>query len=89
MAVSTVMWAAPQGPSEQTEGDLINVTMDGAAVRIRPVGRLDGDLADTITMLLESARIAGTDAYLDLSELDWRDREAARSLAEVTPASVA
>jgi hypothetical protein len=68
---------------------LINVTMEGAAVRIRPLGRLDADMAETITMLLASARTTGTEAVLDVTGLDRRDRESARALAQVTPAPVA
>jgi len=64
--------------------------MEGAAVRIRPVGRLDAEMAATITMLLASADTAGTEAVLDVSGLAPSDRNAARALAGVvTPASVA
>lgn len=63
--------------------------MEGPAVRIRPVGRLSAEMADTIPMLLASARVAGTEAVLDVSGLDRRDRDAARALATVTPEPVA
>jgi hypothetical protein len=66
---------------------LITVTMEGPAIRIRPVGRLDDETATTITELVACARAAGTSAELDVTGLDPRDRGAAAAL--VTPASVA
>jgi len=66
---------------------LITVTMEGAAIRIRPTGRLDAEMTATIKELLASAGAAGTRAELDVSELDQRDRVAAAAL--VTPAPAA
>ena len=82
-----------QGPtthsSERTEGALINVTMEGAVIHIRPVGRVDADMVATIAELLVSARAAGTEPVLDLGGLDPTDRDAWRALGEVIPTSVA
>ncbi len=69
------------------DGVVITVTMEGPAIRIRPVGRLDAETATTIAELLACARAAGTTAELDVTGLDPRDRGAAAAL--VTPASVA
>ena len=73
---------------EWEDGALITVTMEGATIRIRPVGRLDADTAATISELLACARAAGTPAELDVTGLDRRDR-ARRRPPLVTPASVA
>ncbi len=83
-----------QGPttthsSERTEGALINVTMEGAVIHIRPVGRVDAEMVATIAELLASARAAGTEPVLDLGGLDPTDRDAWRALGQVIPTSVA
>lgn len=75
--------------NERTEGALINVTMEGAAIRIRPVGHLDAEMAATIRQLLDSARTAGTQPVLDVSGLVASDRAAAMVLDQVTTVEVA
>ena len=74
---------------ERAEGGLISVTMQGAQTHIRPTGRLDDDMADTIIRLIASARAAGTEPVLDVSSLAIADRRAAQALVGVRPASVA
>ena len=82
--------AARTDPStERTEGGLISVTMEGEHTHIRPTGRLDAEMAETIIRLLASARAAGTEPVLDVSALAAADRRAAQALVGVRPASVA
>jgi hypothetical protein len=68
---------------------LISVTMKGVQTHIRPTGRLDAEMAETITRLIASARAAGTEPVLDVSSLAVADRRAAEALVGVRPASVA
>jgi hypothetical protein len=68
---------------------LIHVSMEGAEIRIRPVGRLDAELMATIAELLASARAAGTEPVLDVRDLDPGDRARVGTLGQVTPASAA
>ena len=63
--------------------------MEGSEIRIRPSGRLDAEMAETITRLIASARTAGTEPILDVSGLAAADRHAAVAHAQVMPASVA
>ena len=53
---------------------MIHVTMEGAEIRIRPVGRLDAEMMTTIAELLDSARTAGTEPVLDVRDLEPGDR---------------
>jgi len=68
---------------------LINVTMQGSEVHIRPTGRLDADTAAALTRLLACARTMGGEPVLDVGGLAIADRHIARALAGLTPASVA
>jgi hypothetical protein len=84
---------APTIHTHEHGATLINVTMEGAAVVVRPVGRLDAETVATITQLLDSARAAGTVAVLHVDAVDPRDRLVAQDLlaasGQITPASVA
>ena len=64
---------------------LINVTMEDAAVVVRPVGRLDPDTMATVSELLASAAAAGTAAVLDVTGVDPRDRARADELLAAIP----
>jgi len=65
------------------------VTMQGSEVHIALTGRLDADVAAAFTRLLASARSMGAEPVLDVSGLPAADRSLARTLAGLTPASVA
>lgn len=73
----------------RTEGALINVTMEGDAIHIRPVGRVDTATMTTIRELLASAAATGTTAVVDVRDVDRRDRAQVAALGGVRPASVA
>jgi hypothetical protein len=58
-------------PTGQPAGDpVISVSMDEDTVVLRPAGRLDRDLIDTLMGLLAGARLAGTVAVVDLRAVE-------------------
>jgi hypothetical protein len=58
---------------------MIDVSMEGGQLVVRPVGRLDDEAVDALRTVLEGARAAGAVAVVDLAAAEWNDVQAALS----------
>jgi hypothetical protein len=58
---------------------MIDVSMEGGQLIVRPVGPLDDEAVDALRVVLEGARAAGEVAVVDLSAAEWDDVQAALS----------
>ena len=58
---------------------MIDVSMEGGQLVIRPVGPLDDEAVDALRVVLEGARAAGTAAVVDLGAAELNGAQAALS----------
>ena len=58
---------------------MIDVSMEGGQLIVRPVGPFDDEAIDALRVVLEGARAAGTAAVVDLSAADLNGAQAALS----------
>ncbi len=75
-------WASDEAAIEST----ITVHMRRGRVVLRPVGRLDRDLIDTVLGLLSSARDAGVVAEVDLAAIEPAELASSDVLTQLTAA---